>query len=136
MNIEIATGFPQDAIMIRQTVFVQEQGFRDEFDDIDGYATHFLMYDDGRPVGVCRVFPQNEDYILGRLAVMKAYRGKQLGSALVRAACDHVKSLGGSVLRLHSQCHAAGFYEKLGFTAYGEIEYEEHCPHIWMEKKL
>ena len=26
------------------------------------------------------------------------------------------------------------FYEKLGFQAYGEIEYEEHCPHTWMKK--
>jgi hypothetical protein len=32
--------------------------------------------------------------------------------------------------------HAKGFYEKCGDTAFGEIEPEEGCPHIWMTKKL
>lgn len=136
MNLKVYTGFPADAMTVRETVFVLEQGFRDEFDQIDGYATHFVMYDGEKPVGVCRVFAQDGAYILGRLAVLKDYRGKKLGSRLVQAALEHVKSVGGRVMRLHSQCRAAGFYEKLGFTAYGEIEYEEDCPHIWMKKEI
>ena len=134
MRLQVFTEFPQDAMVVRETVFVKEQGFRDEFDEIDGYATHFVLYHDQTPVGVCRVFPRDGAYILGRLAVLKEYRAQKMGSALVQAAVEYVKSVGGTVVRLHSQCRAAGFYEKLGFTPYGEIEPEEGCPHIWMQK--
>ena len=28
------------------------------------------------------------------------------------------------------------FLEKLGFKAYGEIDYDEFCPHTWMKKEM
>ena len=40
-----------DARAIRQSVFVEEQGFEYEFDDIDEIALHLVLYDenDNRP---------------------------------------------------------------------------------------
>ncbi len=136
MKARIFFGLPPQAMEVRQTVFVEEQGFRDEFDAIDAVAAHIVLFDEEMPVGVCRVFPDGEGYVLGRLAVIKAYRNKHLGSRLVREAEHYVQSRGGKELRLHAQCRAASFYSKLGYTEFGEVGYEENCPHIWMKKEL
>ena len=137
MRVERYYGCPPEAMQVRQRVFVEEQGFRDEFDQIDGYATHFVLFDsENAPVATCRVFesPEKNIYILGRLAVIKHYRGQGWGSALVKQAEAHVCSMGGLELRLHAQCRVKDFYAGLGFSAFGDVEYEEDCPHIWMKK--
>jgi len=124
---------------VRITVFVDEQGFRDEFDEIDNIATHLLMLDDSdHPIATCRVFRKDntDTYIIGRLAVVKEHRGKGLGAFMLREAENYVASVGGRYLTLHSQCRAQNFYAKCGFMAHGEIEYEENCPHIWMTKQV
>ncbi len=139
MKCEIYKYLPDEAHDIRVKVFIEEQGFENEFDSIDSQAVHFLVKDDdGIPVATCRVFRDNKinSHILGRLAVLKEYRGKGIGSDVVREALEHVKKSGGHSLMLHSQCHAVPFYEKLGFYSFGDVEYEEDCPHIWMKKEL
>ena len=78
MRIEVFHSVPQQALEIRQKVFVEEQGFQDEFDDIDSTAIHFVLFDDSdKPIATCRVFKDviKNSYILGRLAVLKEYRG-------------------------------------------------------------
>lgn len=136
MITKICYGLPEDAIEIRKTVFVDEQGFRDEFDEIDTKAAHVLLYDGEAPVGVCRVYEDNCSWMVGRFAVLKPYRNRHLGSLIMEAAQAYVKEQGGNLLYLHAQCRAAGFYEKQGFTPFGDIGYEENCPHIWMKKEL
>ncbi len=138
MEIKVFKQFPNDAMKIRQEVFVEEQGFLDEFDDIDGIAMHIVAYDGDEPAGTCRVF-YNEDkssYVLGRLAVVKRYRGANLGSLLLKEAEKQVLSNGGDRLILHSQCVATVFYRKNGYQEYGDVEDEQGCPHIWMMKNL
>ncbi len=137
MPIEMFHGVPDAALAVRIPVFVEEQGFVDEVDEIDGTATHFVLFsDDQRPLATCRVFAQDGAYVLGRLCVLKEHRGKAYGSDLVAAAERYVQSVGGESLALHSQYHARGFYERLGYVAYGEVEDEQGCPHIWMKKRL
>lgn len=138
MEIKEYTGLYDDAILIRQKVFVEEQGFRDEFDEIDKTATHLVAYDNGKPVAVCRFFWSDERsaYLIGRLAVIKEYRGKQLGAEMIKKLEELVKARGGKAIELHSQEQATGFYEKQGYTVCSEMEYEEHCPHYWMRKNL
>ena len=41
---------PEDALYIRTVVFVEEQGFRDEFDEIDKNCLHLIAYDDDKQV--------------------------------------------------------------------------------------
>ena len=85
-----------------------------------------------------RVFKgqENGSYILGRLAVLKESRGKNIGSLIVEKAEEYVKKIGGEQIQLHAQCRVAAFYNKLGFSSFGEMEEEEGCPHIWMRKML
>mgnify|MGYP003290090441 CR=1 FL=1 len=139
MKTEIFTYLPVEARKIRETVFIIEQGFENEYDETDLVATHILIYiDDGTPVGTCRIFWDTElnSHILGRLAVLKEHRSKGFGAELVRAALSLVADKGGSVLTLHAQCRSKAFYEKLGFSEFGEIEYDEGCPHIKMKKYI
>ena len=139
MKTEIIKFLPEDAHKIRVKVFIEEQGFENEFDSIDAEAVHILMKnDDGIPVATCRIFWDNKinSHILGRLAVLKEFRGMGIGSEVVNAALDYVKSANGKSLMLHSQCRAADFYEKLGFASFGEVELDEGCPHIWMKKEI
>ena len=139
MDTVIYEGIPDHAKVIRQKVFVEEQGFRDEFDDVDEKATHIVMFnEDKTPVATCRIFWDTtmNTHILGRLAVIKEYRGQKIGSAIVKEAEQYVRKSGGKYIALHAQCRATAFYQSLGFAECSDIEDEQGCPHIWMRKRL
>lgn len=138
MPIKIYHTLPKEACDIRKAVFVAEQGFTDEFDEIDGISVHLVLFSGETPAAVCRVFWDEGmgQYILGRVAVAKAFRGKKLGAAIVKAAEAQVRKMGGKELHLHAQCRITGFYEAIGYTQYGNIEDDQGCPHIWMKKDL
>lgn len=139
MKTVIYEGIPVFAKEIRQKVFVEEQGFQDEFDEIDDAAAHIVLFDEnGLPVATCRLFRDEamDSHILGRLAVIKEYRGKSIGSAVIKEAERYVQEKNGKCIALHAQCRAADFYRKSGFEEFGDIEDEQGCPHIWMRKYL
>lgn len=129
---------PEEAVLIRQAVFVEEQGFKEEFDNIDNIAVHIVLFDGSKPVATCRFFKGNEPgtYIIGRIAVICTHRGQNLGSALLIKANQLIKEAGGSKICLHSQKRAKQFYEKQGYQAFGKEDYDEGCPHIWMYKEI
>ena len=141
MNIQIKAFdvLPEDSKRIRIEVFVDEQGFQEEFDTVDNLAIHFVAYDDiGNPMGTCRIFTEESDefFYLGRLAVLKKFRSMNIGSALLSAAEKVAKSKGADYIQLHSQVRAMQFYQKCGYVEFGEIELDEGCPHIWMKKTI
>ena len=138
MEIKGFKGLVEDALKIRITVFVKEQGFVDEEDEMDAVATHLVAYEDGKPIATCRFFKENdgEDYLLGRLCVLKEKRGAGVGARLLLEAEKGAKALGAASLKLHSQYHARAFYEKCGYKQVGEIELEQGKEHVWMKKYL
>ncbi len=138
MHGKIYNKLPKEAQEIRDMVFIKEQGFCDEFDEIDAYAKHFVLFDGEIPIATCRFFNREscEEYYIGRIAVIKEYRGQGIGAYLLRLAEDEVKRTGGKRTFLHAQQRAKGFYEKQGYISYGEADMEENCPHIWMCKEL
>ena len=141
MTLLFQTGSKSDAFRIRQAVFVEEQGFREEFDDVDEQAAtiHMTAHLEGEPVGCSRFFPDPEDdecWVIGRLAVLPRFRGEGIGSELVKESERLAKERGASCTRLHAQCRAVPFYEKLGYEAYGEVEMDEHVEHVWMRKQI
>ncbi len=137
MDIVLYNTLPDQAADIRQTVFVCEQGFQEEFDGIDCTASHLLLFLDGQAVATCRFFPNGADrYLVGRIAVLAPYRGRGLGAQLLARAEQEIARQGGQTVCLHAQQDKAPFYEKQGYAAYGPVEYEENYPHIWMMKTL
>lgn len=137
MKILRYDSFPNYAKEIREAVFIEEQGFESEFDEIDNTAVHFVLFDeDESPIATCRVFWNNQmsAYTLGRLAVIKEYRGRNIGSLIVKEVEKYVREIGGKCIVLHAQCQVRTFYNKLGYKEFGDIEDEQGCPHIWMGK--
>ena len=125
-----------NAKIIREKVFVEEQGFENEFDDLDEQSFHLELYDD-EIVGCARMYTfDHKVYILGRIAVLKEYRGKNYGSKLVEILENKARELKAERIELSAQVRASVFYEKLGYEKYGEEYFDEYCPHIKMIKKL
>ncbi|MBR4879150.1 MAG: GNAT family N-acetyltransferase [Clostridia bacterium] len=124
---------------IREEIFLVEQKFSTEFDDTDDTCWHLLITeDDGKGIAVARMFEgtQENEFILGRIAVRQSYRKQHYGNLVMEVLESKVKEMGGKLISLDAQCQAQIFYEKLGYTAFGDIHYDEHCPHISMEKKI
>ncbi|GAB3212084.1 GNAT family N-acetyltransferase [Nocardia tengchongensis] len=127
-----------DAYAVRLQVFVAEQGVPEEIeiDELDEVADHFLGRLDGKPAGAGRLLLRDGIGVLGRLAVLAETRGSGLGAALVRAIEERARARGLAAIELHSQTHAVGFYEKLGYRAFGEVGMDAGIPHIWMRRSL
>jgi predicted GNAT family N-acyltransferase len=130
-----------DAFEIRRIVFIDEQGFdpATDIDDTDPVAYHIVVYDAGRPVATARTFPHesgNDCYSIGRIAVLKEYRGTGMGKLIMREGEKLAAKLGARSFHLGAQMQATGFYRKFGYIEYGGTYYEEHCEHINMTKAL
>ena len=109
---------------LRRIVFIDEQGVSeaDEIDDRDGEAIHLLAVADGRPLGTARLLIEGDIGKIGRVCVLQEARGTGLGAALIRAAVERLRSVPGvKKAKLGAQVHALGFYERLGFAAYGPV---------------
>lgn len=127
-----------DAAAIRKTVFVDEQGFIDEFDGHDAAAKHIVLYAGDAPAGCCRHFEGKEPgiHFIGRFAVLKEFRGQHCGKIMLEEAERQIRAAGGREARLAAQSHAAGFYEKAGYSPCGSEFLEQNSPHIPMRKIL
>lgn len=123
MNTKIFTTLPQDAKNIRIKVFMKEQGFENEFDE-------------GKPIGTCRFFKENNHYTIGRVAVLKEYRNQHIGNLLLKSAEKEIKRINGDVIVVHAQVRVSSFYEKQGYIQFGQIDDDEGVPHKWMKKKI
>jgi predicted GNAT family N-acyltransferase len=134
---------------VRKEVFVGEQGVPEdlEYDAYDAVAVHVLaVREDGVPLGTGRLLcgeaaaeKVGGDLTLGslgRLAVTQEARGLGVGVALVRAIEEAARARGLAAVDLHAQTHALGFYERLGYTAYGPEYLEAGIPHQGMRRAL
>ncbi|WP_157266236.1 GNAT family N-acetyltransferase [Azohydromonas aeria] len=125
---------------VRHAVFVEEQRIPAELerDPADAGCLHAVAFDaQGRPVGTGRLLPQPGGVLkLGRLAVLKAWRGRGVGQALLRALLDAARAQGAREVMLHAQQSAASFYLPAGFEARGEEFMEAGIPHIEMALAL
>lgn len=138
MHINEYNFLPTPARTIRIEVFLHEQGFTIEFDEIDEIATHLIIFKDNQPIGTCRIYYNNEvaSFVIGRIAILKEWRNLGFGSMIIKAAENVIKLNGSNKVMLSAQYRLKDFYLRLGYTPIGEIYLDENCPHIWMEKSL
>ncbi|OYU41253.1 MAG: drug:proton antiporter [Pseudorhodobacter sp. PARRP1] len=109
---------------LRRVVFIEEQGVSeaDEVDDLDEVALHLLALRDGEAVGSARLLVQGDVGKIGRVCVLAEARGAGIGAALIRAAVLRLRAIEGvAKAKLGAQVHALGFYQGLGFEAYGPV---------------
>ncbi len=122
--------------VLRQSVFVQEQGIAEElvWDDADARAIHALVCNHlGQPVAVGRMVQQGQSVSrIGRMAVDRALRGSRLGQDVVKALVAVARQRRDREVVLHAQCSAQGFYSRLGFLPRGAVFEEAGIAHIEM----
>ena len=126
-------------LALRHEVFVVEQNvsLKEEQDGLDPDAVHFLASMDGVPVGTCRILIKGNTGKIGRICVVKSARGTGCGASLVRSSIAYLSTVsGGTRAMLGAQEHAIGFYERLGFTAFGPSYMDAGIPHRDMERSL
>ncbi|MGW3659280.1 GNAT family N-acetyltransferase [Streptomyces sp. NPDC005151] len=134
---------------VRKEVFVGEQNVPEEieYDAYDADALHVIaVAADGVALGTGQLLhgagvaaKTGGDLTvgsLGRLAVTSRARGLGVGAALVRAIEDAARGLGLAAVDLHAQTHALGFYERLGYVAYGPEFPDAGIPHRAMRRSL
>lgn len=153
-EVRVAVG-PADreaCFAVRKEVFVVEQRVPaeieyDAFDEMDADTVQVLAVGaDGLPLGTGRLLygPAAVDRTggdpsvgsLGRLAVSSAARGLGVGAALVRAIEEAARERGLAAVDLHAQTHATGFYERLGYAAYGAEFLDAGIGHRAMRRAL
>lgn len=120
-----------DLRAIRRAVFIVEQGVREdeEYDGLDDEALHLVAFFAGRAIGTARILIDGGTGKIGRVAVLAEARGKGFGRALILAALDALRSRGATRAKLGAQTHALGFYESLGFEAFGPEYLDAGIPH-------
>lgn len=109
-----------ELLAIRHRVFVEEQGVPVELehDAHDASALHLLAMVGSDPVGTARMLPDGH---IGRMAVLRDWRGRGIGSEMLRELLALAAQRGITEPFLHAQCKAVPFYERLGFVAEGEV---------------
>lgn len=120
---------------IREEVFVREQEYpiELEFDEADENCWHLVLTDNEKAVATARLLKLSEGVFKpGRIAVLKEYRGKNIGAELLTLIIEKAKEMGAKELHIGAQTYAVGFYEKFGFKTTGEEYMDAHIPHIDM----
>jgi predicted GNAT family N-acyltransferase len=116
---------------LRRAVFIDEQGVpeADEIDEMDDAAVHLLAHAGGMAVGTARLLTYGDTGKIGRVCVLRDWRGRGIGAALTQAALGHFAARGLAQAKLSAQISALGFYEKLGFTAEGPVYLDAGIDH-------
>lgn len=140
MSLSIAVTEKLDACLaLRFEVFVDEQGVpvEEERDALDDSATHLLALKDGVPVGTARIVFTEDIAKIGRVCVVKSARGTGLGAKLIEACVAEARRRPDvTTAKLGAQIHALGFYEKLGFEAFGPVYLDAGIDHRDMRRPL
>lgn len=121
----------QEALQsIRTKVFIEEQGIDplDEWDPADQTAIHILAQHGDTAIGCARIIDLKK---IGRMAVVKEIRHRNVGSRLLRFAITRIHEAG-NVPTLGAQISAMGFYASHGFLPEGPIFDDAGIPHRTM----
>lgn len=121
---------------IRAAVFVIEQKVPEdeEWDGMDAACLHALALDaGGTPIGTGRLAPDGK---IGRMAVLKEWRGAGVGTALLGWLIETAGARNMTECHMSAQSHALSFYSRHGFEVYGAEFLEAGIPHRHMRRRL
>ncbi|HET9835900.1 MAG TPA: GNAT family N-acetyltransferase [Rhodanobacteraceae bacterium] len=105
---------------VREEVFVREQNVPPEMelDDDDPRSVHVMARaPDGTVIAAGRLTPTGQ---IGRMAVLRDWRKRGVGSALLQLLLEQARTRGMGEVLLHAQADATDFYLKHGFEISGE----------------
>ncbi|ANZ33634.1 GNAT family N-acetyltransferase [Staphylococcus carnosus] len=141
-NIEVIVKKTQDLspeelvqIMIeRVKVFVVEQNCPyQEIDEEDFNAEHVILKKDDQIAAYARLIKTDEDFRIGRVIVVKAYRKNKLGYQLMNTAIEELRKIDAKrPIKISAQEHLLKFYGSFGFERTSETYLEDGIPHVDM----
>lgn len=105
-----------------------------EWDDHDATAVHLLAYDQQQQAIACARLISTGS--IGRMAVVKAWRGKGVGLALLAEAITDLQQQGCQKITLSAQQHAISFYQQAGFVVYSEPYLDANILHVDMQLNI
>jgi len=117
---------------IRTKVFIEEQQvpIALEWDSQDTSAQHLLVLTStNEPIACARLLNNGS---IGRMAVLKEWRGLGIGTKLLNKAIALHRQQGISVITLSAQVHAIPFYQKAGFEVINTPYLDAGISHVDM----
>jgi predicted GNAT family N-acyltransferase len=121
---------------VREEVFMREQGVSAEleWDGLDESCHHALALSaKGEAIGCGRI---TQDAHIGRMAVLKGWRGRKVGTQLLEALLDDARNQSYAEIELSAQVQALPFYRRFGFVEEGEVFMDADMPHRMMRLRL
>lgn len=124
-------------IKARIDVFVVEQTCPyEELDNYDQEAIHYFLKTENEIVAYVRILPKGLKYpevSIGRVLVVRKYRGNGYAKQIMQKAMDFVKNEWDEhEIKIQGQEYLHTFYSSLGFKQISEIYLEDDIPHIDM----
>ena len=135
-----------EIVKARYEVFACEQEItcENDFDDKDKECIHLFVIDNEngyeKVVGYCRLLPPGlsyDDASIGRVLVLKEYRGKGLAREMMIKAINEIeKNYKVDKITLSAQCYIKELYKSVGFKEVSEQYEEAGIPHVKMKFEI
>lgn len=135
-----------EIVKARYEVFACEQEItcENDFDDKDKECIHLFVIDNEngyeKVVGYCRLLPPGlsyDDASIGRVLVLKEYRGKGLAREMMIKAINEIeKNYKVNKITLSAQCYIKELYKSVGFKEVSEQYEEAGIPHVKMRFEI
>ncbi len=125
-----------DLRTLRELIFIREQNVPPEleWDGKDEDCVHLLARDEkGRPIGTSRM---TADGHIGRMAVIRAWRKKGVGSKMLTALTTIARARQLPRVKLDAQIQAVTFYQQHDFMTQGVEFMDANIPHRHMVRIL
>lgn len=116
---------------------MEEQGYKNEFDDHDADAVHLCIYDGEEGIATAAAIRSRtaSGYWAGWLCSGSAGAIGWAARA-VQELEEYLRGLDAKEIELSAQLHAMKMYEALGYKEEGDLIYDEGQPHKMMRKFL
>lgn len=125
---------------IRIKVFVIEQQipWKWEFDEFDKSAIHLIVENNQQIIGTGRFYPSNNNSVfkLGRMSVLKNFRGLGIGTKILKKFESIAKSKNISEISLEAQSDKLDFYLKQNYVPKGDKYIMDGIYHNLMSKTI
>jgi predicted GNAT family N-acyltransferase len=115
-------------IELRRRVFCEELGLpvENEPDAHDSMSVYALVFDDeNSPIGTGRLYIDDDRITIGRVCVLKEWRGRQIGDFIMRMLLYRAQELNAGSVTLTARADKVNFYAKYGFEPVGDVVHIE-----------
>lgn len=136
IEIKVKKHLSDEIKYVREQVFMLEQGFDQEFDEIDNIASHLTLKIADAIAGTLRIYEDKGCMTIGRVAVLKEYRGNNYGHLMMKKAIEYCKEQGHKMIIVGAQLQAKQFYLSLGFKETDIFYLDEGVPHIKLRYEI